>query len=151
VAASVSNRFPRPALLGAAALVAVALLSSSLARVTGIGTTQMPDAAAVESRDLLFEDRADGAVAIHDADNGELVTVLEPGTNGFVRGAMRGLARERKREDIGMAPPFRLTRWSDGRLSLQDPSTGREIYLEAFGPTNADSFAQLLISWREGG
>lgn len=146
---SATNRFPRPALIGAAALVAVALLSSSVARVTGIGTTQMPDAAVVESRDLLFEDRADGAVAVHDAGDGELVMVLAPGTNGFVRGAMRGLARERKRQEVGMMPPFRLIRWSDGRLSLQDPTTAREIYLEAFGPTNADSFAQLLISWRE--
>jgi putative photosynthetic complex assembly protein len=146
---SVANRFPRPALIGAATLVGVALLSSSVARVTGIGTTQMPDAAVVESRELLFEDRADGAVAVHDAGDGEVVAVLAPGTNGFVRGAMRGLARERKRQEVGVTPPFRLIRWSDGRLSLQDPTTGREIYLEAFGPTNADSFAQLLTSWRE--
>jgi putative photosynthetic complex assembly protein len=143
------KRFPRQALFGAAALVGFALLTSATARVTGIGTTQMPEAVPVESRYLLFKDRTDGAVAVFEAGTEEVVKIVPPGSNGFMRGAMRGLARERKRQDIGMKPAFRLTRWSDGRLSLEDPTTGREIHLEAFGPTNADSFAQLLTSWSE--
>ena len=36
----------------------------------------------------------------------------------FVRGTVRGLVRERKREGIGSVPPFRLTRLADGRLTL---------------------------------
>ena len=40
--------------------------------------------------------------------------------------------------------PFRLTRWSDGRLSLDDPATGRRIELDAFGPTNTAVFAHLM-------
>ena len=63
--------------------------------------------------------------------------VVAPGTNGFLRGVLRGLARERKLERSAIEPPFRLTRWADGRLSLEDPATGRRIDdLEAFGPTN---------------
>jgi putative photosynthetic complex assembly protein len=68
------------------------------------------------------------------------------GTNGFVRGVLRGLARERRLNDVGAQPPFQLTRWSDGRLSLDDPATGRRIDLVAFGPTNAGAFAQLLTA-----
>ena len=43
-----------------------------------------------------------------------------------------------------MDPPFRLARWSDGRLTLEDPTTGRRIELGAFGPTNAEVFAELM-------
>jgi putative photosynthetic complex assembly protein len=140
----VGRPFPRGALLGAAALVSLALISATAARVTGIGTTAMPPAAPVESRDLRFEDRADGAVAVYEVPGDRLVEVVPPGTNGFLRGALRGLARERKRQEIGVQPPFRLTRWADGRLSLEDPTTGRQIDLGAFGPTNAGAFARLM-------
>ena len=77
---------------------------------------------AVQSRTLHFADRNDGAVEVTDADR-HIVAVLPPGTNGFARGVMRGLARARKLEDVGQEPPFVLTRWADGRLSLDDPST----------------------------
>ena len=39
-----------------------------------------------------------------------------------------------------------LTRWADGRLSLEDRTTGRVIALDAFGPTNGEAFAQLLTA-----
>ena len=139
-----AHSFPRGPLIGAAALVGVAMLSASLARLSGIGATQLPPAAAVMSRDLRFEDRADGAVTIYAARTATVVDVLPPGSNGFVRGVLRGLARARKREHLGADIPVRLTRWSDGHLSVEDPSTGEAITLEAFGMTNAGAFARLL-------
>ena len=74
------------------------------------------------------------------------MAVLPPGSNGFIRGVMRGLARERMLHGIDAAPPFRLIRWADGRLSLEDTATGRLIDLAAFGPTNAQAFARLLTA-----
>jgi putative photosynthetic complex assembly protein len=136
--------FPRGALLGAAALVGLALVSAATGRVTGIGVTGAPTAAPVSSRDLRFEDRGDGAVAVYDADTGTVVDVLPPGSNGFLRGVLRGLARDRKRQEIGAEPPFRLTRWADGRLSIEDTATQQRIELASFGPTNATAFARLL-------
>ncbi|MFO1455933.1 MAG: photosynthetic complex assembly protein PuhC [Steroidobacteraceae bacterium] len=135
---------PRGALLGAAGVVAVALLLAASARITGIGLTRMPESTAVATRDLRFGDRADGAVVITQWPDGSVVAVLPPGTNGFARGVMRGMARERHRREIDSGPPFRLTHWSDGRLSLEDPSTGRRIELDAFGPTNTAVFARLM-------
>jgi len=100
----------------------------------------------VDSRDLRFVDRGDGAVLIYSSRDGRLADTLLPGTNGFVRGVLRGLVRERRADHIGTTPPFRLTRWADGRLSLDDPSTGRHVDLEVFGPTNAGAFAQILVA-----
>ena len=67
----------------------------------------------------------DGSIQVTDARTGQVAASVEPGTNGFIRGTLRGLARERKRQGIGIEPPFMLTRWADGRLSLEDPTTGR--------------------------
>ena len=143
--------FPRGALIAAAGLVGFALLATAAVRLGVLAPT--PSAAAVRvetqvkpvaSRDLQFFDRADGAVVIQDV-NGETVRIIEAGTkDGFVRGVMRGLARERHMNDVGESPPFRLTRWADGSLSLTDTATGRIIELGSFGPTNRQTFDTLL-------
>jgi putative photosynthetic complex assembly protein len=138
------RRFPLGALIGASALIAFSLLATGLARLSGIGTSFVPAAGIVESRALRFEDRADGAVTVSEVGSERLVDVLAPGTNGFIRGVLRGLARERRREDLGTAQPFLLTRWSDGRLSIEDAATHVRIELIAFGPTNIAAFARLL-------
>ena len=76
---------------------------------------------------------------------GAFVATVPPETNGFLRTLLAGLVRERRREDMGgPATPFRITRWADGRLTVDDTATGRLIELEAFGHTNADAFARLL-------
>jgi putative photosynthetic complex assembly protein len=140
----VSTSFPRGALSGAAALMTLTMVAAGTARLTGFGTSLAPDGTPVESRDLRFADRSDGAVVITEAKTGRVVDVASPGTNGFLRSTMRGLARDRKRQDLGAEAPFRLTRWADGRLSLQDEATGRSIDLGAFGATNAAVFAHLM-------
>jgi putative photosynthetic complex assembly protein len=141
-----SEPFPKAPLFGAGALIALALLSVVLVRTTGVGATRVPDSAPITARDFRFEDRTDGGIAVYDARDGRLVEVVAPGTNGFLRGTLRGLARERKRQGVGPLEPFRLTGKADGRLTLDDPTTGRRVDLEAFGPTNAGVFAELLTA-----
>jgi len=132
--------FPRIPVFG---LGAVLLLAVALA---AIGVSPAPDTAtAIRSQELIFEDRADGAVTVRVPGHTDPFAVLEPGTNGFARSALRGLARERWREDQGPEVPFRLTAWDDGRLTLDDPTTGRRLDLKAFGPTQAETFARLFV------
>jgi putative photosynthetic complex assembly protein len=138
------RRFPRGALLGAAALIALSLGAAGFARLSGIGITQAPEGTAVQSRVLRFEDRSDGAVVVFDVRSDQIAAVLPSETNGFVRGVMRSLVRERRREDVGAEPPFLLTRWSDGRLSIEDLATRERIELTAFGQTNVAAFARFL-------
>jgi len=135
--------FPRGPLLGAGALVLFALLAVLGARLAGADPAAVAGEALVV-RELRFADRDDGAVAVFDGRSERAVAVLAPGSNGFLRATLRGLARERKRQGADPAVPFRLTGWADGRLTLEDPTTGRRIGLEAFGATNAAAFARLL-------
>jgi putative photosynthetic complex assembly protein len=146
---SEDRTLPRGALLGAGGLVVLSLFMVGLARMTGYQPAKPPVSIVVDQYDLRFEDRPDGAVLIYSSKDDRLVDVLQPGTNGFVRGVLRGLVRERRADHVGTAPPFRLTRWADGRLSLDDPSTGRHVDLEVFGPTNSGAFAQILIASAE--
>jgi putative photosynthetic complex assembly protein len=144
--AAAEKTLPRGILMAAGVLVLGSLLTVTIARLAGYGPEKPPVSAVIQSCDLRFEDRADGAVLIYSAATNQLVDMLEPGTNGFVRGVLRGLVRERRAEHVGPAPPFRLTRWADGRLSLDDASTGRHVDLEVFGPTNAGAFADILTA-----
>jgi len=138
--------FPLGALIGAAALIGFSLLAVTAVRISGIGRAESPPPPAMESVDLRFEDRKDGAVAVYEDRGDKVVDVLAPGSGGFVRGVLRALARERRSRGAMETVPFRLSRREDGRLTLEDLSTGRLIDLKAFGPTNADAFARLLPS-----
>jgi putative photosynthetic complex assembly protein len=140
--------FPKLVLIAAATLIGCALAGAGVARYTrteassAVGIRQ--SGAPVTARDLTFFDMADGSVQVRDAGGQNVVFVAAPGTNGFIRGVMRGLARDRHAHGYGRAPAFRLTQWPGGRLSLQDLATGKQIDLSAFGSTNRDAFAQLL-------
>ena len=70
--------------------------------------------------------------------------VIPPATGGFVRGVVRGMVRDRKSRGIGQEPVFRLTEWSDGRLTLEDTATRRSFNLNAFGPDNRQAFETML-------
>lgn len=133
----------RGLLLGSVALVAGTLLLASLGHKAPLD----PAAAGLRplaQRELVFSDRDDGAIVVTEARTGRVVETLQPGSEGFVRGAMRGLARERKRAAASPDLPFRLATWPDGRITLEDVATGNFMELHAFGRTNAEAFLRLL-------
>jgi putative photosynthetic complex assembly protein len=145
------DMLPRGTLVIAGSMVMFALASASIVRIADIPPAASPvlmreqaGIRAVKSRDLRFVDRADGAVVIEDVSGGVAAVVVPGQQTGFIRGVMRGLARERRAHGIGDGPPFRLTLWQDGELSLVDSATGRAIELTAFGSTNRATFAALL-------
>jgi putative photosynthetic complex assembly protein len=137
---------PKVPLYAAFAMVLMTILLVAVARIGGVGQLHTPQTAVTAERTLLFADRADGAVLVTDGRTGELLETVDPGTNGFLRGTIRGLARDRKRSGIGPDVPFRLTSRADGRLLLEDPATGRLIDLGAFGPVNAAVFTRMLAA-----
>lgn len=99
---------------------------------------------ALASRDIRFEDQPDGSIRVIDAKLREQIALVAPASNGFLRGAVRGLVRERKLQGMGVEVPFTLAVLADGRLVLHDGATGYEIDLASFGSTNAAVFSKLL-------
>ncbi|UVO50829.1 putative photosynthetic complex assembly protein PuhC [Sphingomonas sp. SUN019] len=146
------NMLPRGALYFAGGLVIFALAATATARIANITPAASPAVlraetkdAPIASRHLRFVDRGEGAVVITDTQTGQIAHIVKAGEEtGFIRGVMRGLARERRMHGIGNTPPFVLTQWRDGQLSLDDSATGRSIELGAFGNTNRAAFAALL-------
>lgn len=138
--------FPVGALIGAAALLGFSLLAVTAVRLSGIGKIDSTPPPALESVDIRFEDRVDGALVVYIDDEDQLVEVLPPGNQGFIRGVLRALGRERRSRGVEGPAPYRLSRRVDGSVTLEDLSTGRLINLRSFGPTNEESFARLLPS-----
>jgi putative photosynthetic complex assembly protein len=137
---------PRWLLISAGVMIALTILSVLVSRLTGIGATMEPVSPALYERHFRFEERTDGSIAIFDLkDKNRLVDRVVPGTNGFLRGTLRGLARDRIRQKVAPEAPFRLTGREDGRLVLDDLETRRHIDLGAFGPTNSELFVHLLL------
>lgn len=125
-----------------AALVLVCLVSVIWVRLSG-QTIHVQDEAPLVSRALRFEDKIDGSIAVIDPKNGSEILSIQ-GEQGFMRGVLRALARERKKNGLGSEQPFELIARQDGRLTLHDPATNARIDLEAFGPTNVGVFSRLL-------
>jgi putative photosynthetic complex assembly protein len=136
--------FPRLPLAGVAVLIGVAIAGVVAHKALAPPETSVAIERPLESRALLFRDQANGGISVTDARTGELVADVKPGTNGFLRGAMRGMARERRRAGFDLSIPFEVSRWNNGHVTLYDPALGRQIDLAAFGPTNAGVFAEYL-------
>ncbi len=144
VALTATNVLPRRALLGIGVALLATLIAVASVRMSGASISE-PDEAAVAVRELRFEDRPDGSVVVIDATTKSVIHTMT-GENGFFRGALRGLARERRRAGLGSEQPFQLIGRADGRLTLVDPATGQRIDLESFGPTNAAVFARFMTN-----
>lgn len=139
-------RVPRGPLFGALAVVVVAASAAVAARTTGAGATREAESAGrpVERRVLRFADAPDGGILVYDGATGALAGRLAPGGDGFLRGALRAMARERHLARIGPERPFVLTRWSGGGLTLDDSVTRMHVAVSAFGPTQVASFERVF-------
>ena len=138
--------FPPNVLIVLGTVMVLSILLAGFGHARG-HSDSAPTAAPLSARDLLFRDRPDGSVLVYDVkDTTVPIDVVAPATNGFLRATMRGLARQRLRQDADREVPFRLTRWADGRLTLEDPTTGRRVEMEAFGIDNEKVFAALLTA-----
>lgn len=137
----------KPALAcGALAACAIAIAAWGKPSTETRAFALAPAAASVS---LHFADESDGSVVAREASAGTELARFRAGEGGFVRVTMRGLVLERKRRGISAAEPFTLTRLENGELVLRDPATKRALLLDAFGHTNAGSFA-VLIDGQEG-
>ena len=139
-----SSGVPRIALILAGGFAVAVIALAAVARIANKGTLgEETHAQAVASRALVFSDHPDGSIGVYDAQHQVELSTLT-GTGGFVRGALRALARQRRLASVGPEVPFYLVKWSDGRLTLDDSSTHNHLELKAFGSENEAAFDKLL-------
>lgn len=142
---------PKPALYAGIGIVLLSLTAATLGVLADIGAVREPaTAGVVEERGLRFEatvglDAISTGVTVIDADTGAVAVTLSEDGDGFVRGVLRALARDRALRGLPTdVAETRLTLWGDGRLSLQDLETGAVVELTSFGADNRRAFERLL-------
>ena len=126
--------------LGVVLLVILAGVTWQM-KVVGAAPPQPLEAVQWE-RTLSFVGQSNGDIAVLDAGTRQEVARFQ-GEQGFLRGSLRALNRERKRSGMSPDMPFKLTGHVDGRVTLLDTATGQRLNLESFGPTNSAVFSQL--------
>ena len=146
--AATPDNFPRWVLWTTAFLLVFVMGAIALVRITGNGPDQLA-ADTVSERLLRFEDSPGGGVAVIDGETGKLLTTVT-GEQGFFRGALRALTRDRTARKIGSEQPFKLIARTGGRLTLFDPMSGQRIDLDSFGPANAAMFVPFLTMQPQG-
>lgn len=144
-------RVPTGVLIAAGLLILLTIGAVAAFRIAGLDPTATipPPEQAVEIRQLRFADGPNGTVNVYEVRDGfpdQIIHVVQPGEGGFIRGVLRSLARSRRASGIGSEHPFVLIAQANGLLLLEDPETDQRIDLQAFGPTNIESFRALLSS-----
>lgn len=143
---------PRGVLIGAGLLIA--------ATITLVGVVQyqkrndpsaeselFANATLVHERFIQFPVNAEGDLSqVVDANTGEVIDELIE-SDGFIRTVLMSMSFDRRREGVADDPIYRLVRWDDSRVSLEDPTTGVIINLGAFGYQNKSVFERFLPSF----
>ncbi|MCK2054178.1 photosynthetic complex assembly protein PuhC [Methylobacterium sp. 37f] len=139
-----AGRTSRTLVVGAGLLLGFVIAAVTIGRVESVGLTRMEPARPVQSLALRVDDVADGSITLRDAERGTLIATVRPGADNFIRATLRGFAQGRLRAGLSREVPFRLTRFDDGALRLDDALTGRSVDFGAFGPSNYAAFARLM-------
>lgn len=131
-------------LIAALLVVAFSIAAAAFGRYTDIGTIRVPMGEPVDMRDLSFVERPNGEITVSDAATGAIIHTIAVDQDGFIRGALRGLARARNQRAVSLDTPYRVIRWTTGRTTLSDTATGQRIDLDAFGSNQVVAFSRFL-------
>lgn len=144
--------FPRWPLYAAFCLVGISILGATVARFSRMEAptlamqTEAAMSKAVSVRTLSFVAEAgpNGPIAVVDPATRQTIATLNPDTDGFIHGIMRGLRRSRMVRAAPLDPTLTIASWSDGRITVTDPATDTMLDLRAFGVDNKAAFARFL-------
>ncbi|EIC21355.1 photosynthetic complex assembly protein PuhC [Thiorhodovibrio frisius] len=136
------RQFPRPLLIGAALLIGFTIAAAAFVRLTGIGKSETEFAPVVVERKLFFREIDQSTIEV--IAEGAPIAVLDSKEDGFIFGVLRGLGHYRKVSETGKDRPYIVSLRASGRLVLEDPTTGEQLDLRAYGVDNAAAFRELL-------
>jgi putative photosynthetic complex assembly protein len=137
-------KIPKSLLVGIGALLLTVTAFVGVSQATGVGHADLQVEPHIETISLRFRDEPDGGVGAYHTTLETRLFKFNAGEGGFVRTALRALTQHRQKMGIGPVPPFELMRSENGNVVLSDPSTGKQITLDAFGDSNQGDFAQLF-------
>ncbi|MGX9355053.1 photosynthetic complex assembly protein PuhC [Roseobacteraceae bacterium S113] len=135
---------PQRLMMAVLALILVILAMVTTATLTDRPLEATPPAGEIlAQREVLLWGNTAGEARVHTTDGAELA-FWAAGDGGFVSTIDRVVRFERDRHGVAQDTPV-VIRLRDGpRLSIFDPSTGKETELEAFGKDNIAQFTGLL-------
>ncbi|WP_242467333.1 photosynthetic complex assembly protein PuhC [Thiocapsa imhoffii] len=138
--------FPRGILIALAALIAFTVLAVGIARLSGFDPSQEPRSPATVMRDVRFVDADNGFLQVYDFDTGELIEAIEPNEDGFLRGLLRTLLRERRLHQTDLDGPYRVSLRENGHFTIEDLSTDFYVDLRPFGRDNEAAIGRFVAS-----
>lgn len=147
---------PKAALWAAAAIMLATVLGATAARYGEVGAVRVAEPAPSVTRMVSFHADPGGALEVRaapaaaDASDGassegfDMVARFAPGEAGFVHGVLRAMRRDRGPQGVAETAPYALVMERNGRLILEDPSTGRRLELRGFGADHYATFRGFL-------
>lgn len=145
------HHIPRPLVMMAAGAALLTVLVVAFAQWTGTGDLRANAGLPEFSQEIQFLPLEGDRIAVQNVADGSLITTVEAGTDGLLRGALRGLGMSRDHSDFDLAAPYQLQRFADDGVYLSDALTGRSIRLDSFGPLETGATADLLRYGHAGG
>jgi putative photosynthetic complex assembly protein len=145
------HHIPRPLVMMAAGAALLTVLVVAFAQWTGIGDLRANAGLPEFSQEIQFLPLEGDRIAVQNVADGSLITTVEAGTDGLLRGALRGLGMSRNHSGFDLAAPYQLQRFAEDGVYLSDALTGRSIRLDSFGPLETGATADLLRYGHSGG
>ena len=126
------------------ALLLFTLLVVGYSRLSDMPLLGVPDASPVVKELVLdFQKKEDGSIVILNEEGIEMIN-SKVGSNGFISVVHDGFSYERKKKNIRGNTPVKLVLHEDGRLTIVDESSSRDMHLNSFGAMNVAVFGQLI-------
>lgn len=139
---------PRGAVIGAGILIAATVMIVGFVQTQKLSSPPAPGMfdglEPLAERLIKFPvDREGRVTEVFDADTGEKIADLRA-NDGFVTTVLMSLSFNRRRLGMDVQPTYKLVRWEDSRVSIEDLTTGVQINLGAFGWENRAVFERFL-------
>ncbi|MEM1111271.1 MAG: photosynthetic complex putative assembly protein PuhB [Pseudomonadota bacterium] len=139
-----SERTDRIGVYAAASLALFTVATVLLVQLNKSGPLAPPPPEPLTTYNLQFNDAGDDRIAIVDVSADQTITYVEPGKDGLIRGALRGLERARKMNGNPVDAPLQLVVWDSGRTTLSDLVLDEHIPIDSFGAMGPGAVSALL-------
>ena len=142
-----SHTIPLPKVpLGlAVGLVIMVIALAASASLYGHGAVRTPPIQVQSQHSVRLVADPSGDVLVYDGATNVLTRRVPAEHSGFLRGLLRVIARRRMIAHAPEDAPITVVRGVDGTIELSDPSSGLEVPVTSFGPTQVETIASLLV------